>query len=71
MRPVLQSYLILSGGQLIKIFMLTSKDFRVFKNICTWANKYCPSANKDIGNTMGVVKSEETPEILEAETDVL
>jgi hypothetical protein len=45
------------------------QDFRVFKNICTWASQYCPSNGNRQG--MGVVKNEETPTILETGEEVL
>ena len=49
---------------------LVNKDFRVFKNICTWASQYCPS---NAGNPQGsgIVKNEETPKILETGEEFL
>ncbi|CAB4000298.1 Hypothetical predicted protein [Paramuricea clavata] len=49
---------------------LVNKDFRIFKNICTWASEYCPS-NADNWYATKVAKNEETPNILETEKEIL
>ena len=48
------------------------KDFRIFKNICTWASQYCPTSEKANNRyPMGVTRNQEIPKQVKTGEEIL